>query len=819
MKLENSTKNLDYKIINLSSIEQYDQTNVIPFEKLPRLLRINGTPWTSERFCSYPQKIIIKFPYLVNISQINILSHSKKISRRLQFFYYYPENFDKNKIYQYDEIPFTKLGFINLRDNKQCNYSVRELKKIYVKIRCLFIKIELENNYKNYFNKYQQVGLSCIEFIGRYLGKYLNYLSNDEYDEHGVIKSNIGRILNEICPDTYSNLNKFVSNKKNLDHGDYDEIKGKFEDIKKEAKKLFQVELLEKEASKDNDFDKAIEFKNKKEKGKYALKEKASEINKLYKNDFHNNNLDLERDKDKNIINGKKINNENDNGIENSLNNGDNNISSGKKMTKSYSAPDINSQNDNNSIKNLNQTIPIEELDPKQIKNFESLINHINQDGLRNLLSPKIANKLEGIKLLNTKLDELFSSSGEELNNNINQLLEMIGVLLEDKNTLFLKPVSDLIEGTIKRISYDEKMKNDPKIKTSLNKNIINKIKEYIGLGTEYKKSGKLDKASELLLLILDKNILNFDNLIKSLLLDDINNLNSNENPNNNGNNSNLQNNKLYSKLNIIKKVMDDFDNNVNDNITTKETFPKDAIAEYILLNMKNKEPKIKKLIDELLKHYIDLFGLEDLQEKSLYYFKGQNELEKIANQFPSLKPLFNKFLTNSEVNIFIPSQIKKKPKLIKNSFEINYLHIKYSSNNNNNNSNKNNGMNNFEIDDKEKKNICELCKIDIGEKSIEEHIKECKMYTTCEGCGEIIKVELLNNHKLEFCINKNNYKQCNKCKEAIPNEVYNLHLEKNVCNPIKLDMSRCPFCHHDIEKEQEGFYQHLIIDGCAYQI
>ena len=89
----------------------------------------------------------------------------------------------------------------------------------------------------------------------------------------------------------------------------------------------------------------------------------------------------------------------------------------------------------------------------------------------------------------------------------------------------------------------------------------------------------------------------------------------------------------------------------------------------------------------------------------------------------------------------------------------------------------------------------------------------------TCEGCGEIIKVELLNNHKLDFCINKNNYKKCNKCKEAIPNEVYNLHLEKNVCNPIKLDMSRCPFCHHDIEKEQEGFYQHLIIDGCAYQV
>ena len=818
MKLENSNSNLDYKIINLTSIEQNDLTNVIPFDKLPRLLRINGTPWTSERFCSYPQKIIIKFHHVVNISQINILSHSKKISRRLQFYYYYPDDIDKNKQYEYDEIPFRKLGFINLRDNKQCNYSVRELKKIFVKIRCLFIKIELENNYKNYFNKYQQVGISCIEFIGRYLGKYsnLNFLSNDEYDKNGLIKSNIKRILNEVCPDTYNNLNKYVNNKKNYNSGDYDEIKGKFDDIKNDAKKIYQVELLEKEASRDNDFDKAIEFKNKKEKGKYALKEKATEINKLFKNDFINNNLDLERSN----ANRRKINNNNnnENGNENNLNNDENNINNSKKMTKSFSAPEINSQNENNSIKNLNQTIPLDELDEKQVKKFNSLINFINQDGLRNLLSPKIANKLEGIKTLNSKLDELFSSSGDELNNNILQLLDAIGLILEDKNTLFLKQISDLIEGTIKRISYDENMKNDPKIKTSLTKNIVNKVRENIGLGVEFKKQGKFDKATELFQLILDKNILNFDNLVKSLLLDDINILNSNENPLNNINNSNsnnnLQNNKIYSKLNIIKKILEDFDNKVDDNITTKETFPKEAVAEFILLNMNNKDNKIKKLINDSLKLYIDLFGFEDLQEKSLYYFKGQNELEKIANQFPALKPLFNKFLTNSEVNIFIPSQIKQKPKLIKNSFEINYLYRKYKGNNINDID-----MNNIENKNKKIENICELCKMNIGEKSNEEHITECKMYTTCEACSEIIKVELLNNHRLELCINKNNYKQCDKCKEAIPNEIYNLHIEKNVCNPIKSDMSRCPFCHHDIEKEQEGFYQHLVIDGCAYQV
>jgi hypothetical protein len=97
MKLYNSTSYLDYKIVNVSSIEQYDKTNVIPFDKLPRLLRINGTQWSSERYCSFPQKIIIKFPYLVSIHQINILSHSKKYLDDSNFIIIYPKILTKIK--------------------------------------------------------------------------------------------------------------------------------------------------------------------------------------------------------------------------------------------------------------------------------------------------------------------------------------------------------------------------------------------------------------------------------------------------------------------------------------------------------------------------------------------------------------------------------------------------------------------------------------------------------------------------------------------------------------------------------------------------
>ena len=140
MELEKPCRILDYKIINISSMEQYNQTNIIPTKKLSKLLRLNGTPWISERFCKYPQSIIIKFSHVVNLYQINILSNSKKISRRLQFYTYYPDYLENDEDLQYNEIPFKNIGFVNLRNNKQSNYSVRELKKIILMILINFNK-------------------------------------------------------------------------------------------------------------------------------------------------------------------------------------------------------------------------------------------------------------------------------------------------------------------------------------------------------------------------------------------------------------------------------------------------------------------------------------------------------------------------------------------------------------------------------------------------------------------------------------------------------------------------------------------------------
>ena len=76
---------------------------------------------------------------------------------------------------------------------------------------------------------------------------------------------------------------------------------------------------------------------------------------------------------------------------------------------------------------------------------------------------------------VNTKIDEFFSASGDKLSENIYQLIELIGLIIEDKNTLFLKPISDLIEGVIRKISLDENLRDDDNLKMLINKNIVNK--------------------------------------------------------------------------------------------------------------------------------------------------------------------------------------------------------------------------------------------------------------------------------------------------------------------------------------------------------
>lgn len=49
-----------------------------------------GPGWTSQRFCVYPQSIIIQFPSRVRAKKLEFLFHEKKIPSRVELFSYLP---------------------------------------------------------------------------------------------------------------------------------------------------------------------------------------------------------------------------------------------------------------------------------------------------------------------------------------------------------------------------------------------------------------------------------------------------------------------------------------------------------------------------------------------------------------------------------------------------------------------------------------------------------------------------------------------------------------------------------------------------------
>ena len=115
--------------------------------------------------------------------------------------------------------------------------------------------------------------------------------------------------------------------------------------------------------------------------------------------------------------------------------------------------------------------------------------------------------------------------------------------------------------------------------------------------------------------------------------------------------------------------------------------------------------------------------------------------------------------------------------------------------------------------------NKCTLCKKQLGKENILEHMKKCDMCYQCKKCKVIVEIKNLTHHRLNECSKKEKFKLCPKCKEAIPIESYEEHMKIFKCNEFKKNCNRCPLCHGDIPLARDGFYMHLIKEGCPYKI
>ena len=115
--------------------------------------------WQSERFCLFPQELVLEFPRPdTDVVQLQILSHQHMISSKVQIFI--GQGPDASRAH------FQNLGFIKFDDNQRSKYKARELKSVFLNARGQFLKLVLHQCFTNRRNVYSQVSIVAINAIG-----------------------------------------------------------------------------------------------------------------------------------------------------------------------------------------------------------------------------------------------------------------------------------------------------------------------------------------------------------------------------------------------------------------------------------------------------------------------------------------------------------------------------------------------------------------------------------------------------------------------------------------------------------------------------
>ena len=194
-------KSTDPPLLNYSVIGSSSEDDEHPLYSLISPDKNDG--WCSSPFCKYPQEILIQLNNPSKLSQMNITLHECKIPSKIDFYYYYPNHKNKEEEkFDYNNIPFIKIGYIIPNTNEKSNFKLREFKKIKINQNTLYIKLILHKNFINLENRYNQVSIISIKFFGYELEnsnppEYKNLMSgemnknkNSDFNEDG---------LDEVC--------------------------------------------------------------------------------------------------------------------------------------------------------------------------------------------------------------------------------------------------------------------------------------------------------------------------------------------------------------------------------------------------------------------------------------------------------------------------------------------------------------------------------------------------------------------------------------------------------------------------------------------
>jgi len=449
---KNRISSLDYNFISFSSQDPKHHVNSIKSNLTGQL----GEGWLSNRYCAYPQEILIKFPTEVNIRQLNILINESKIPKKIELINCIPVgkknkiliNGDKNIKLIPSEFMYENIGYINFSSNAENKYKLRELRKIYINVNSEYLKFRIYQNHNNDLNIFCQVGIIALNICGQKLERKQKKRKISPLNERNKTNNSDDETLFDICfsgegldekvieekldkktNEKIEELTKEMDLKKKNEM--YDEckfIRDKIDKIKKISLKLYVLEEEKKESANKNDFDRAQEIK--------TNIQKIGKLLQFYSSDAYQ-------------YNEKKQKEDNKPKAENPKNNKNNAKKNNIISTNYKKIEDIKNNNNNNKKTeklNVSQSHQQQELIIDDILDYDDII------------VPSLQNKLKGNNisvnqsLLNNagnSFDSFENSNSKEFDQQEVRPLEELSDLLKINYKLLIPIVG---EETIKKI-------------------------------------------------------------------------------------------------------------------------------------------------------------------------------------------------------------------------------------------------------------------------------------------------------------------------------------------------------------------------------
>ena len=342
------------------------------------------------------------------------------------------------------------------------------------------------------------------------------------------------------------------------------------------------------------------------------------------------------------------------------------------KLKKNNLSLNQSFQFNGNSFDSLENTKEIEQQEPKPLEElsevlknkYQLLILIVGEEVIRKILSKSMGYRKEGLQSLNKKIPEILNkeSDTKEANKYLVLLMGIIYLFLRSKHASIVFEALDIFNNILKAINNKSKQ-NNINYDFTITKKILNKIKEKLNDISKLVR----EKAENLYYIMLDSDFCDYNTLLAELIEKELiyqfnkflefkkNNNNNEYSPYDEYNNYNIisedksSNHLIITKLNIFLKALENFDDSVRKNKTSKESFPQNLLGDFIIININHPNNEIREIAKKLLIRFIDIFGNSIIEKMNIYL--DERDIMRLDKE---LKKTYKKIRKEENKNIDI---------------------------------------------------------------------------------------------------------------------------------------------------------------------